>query len=64
MRKARAFLVLCLLTPALSGCLVVGTVAAVTDVTVGAAGAAIGVAGSAVDVVIPGGDDEDDDRRR
>ena len=65
MRKARAFLVLCLLAPMLSGCLVVGTAAAVTDVTVGVAGAAIGAAGTAVDVIIPGDkDDGNDDRDR
>lgn len=67
MRKARALLALIALAPMLSGCLVVGAAAAVTDVAVGTAGMAVGAAGAvggaAIDAVTPGDDDDKDDRR-
>ncbi|MCR9130163.1 MAG: hypothetical protein NXI12_11625 [Alphaproteobacteria bacterium] len=60
MTRLVALALITLTAPALSGCLVIKTV----DVAAGAAGAVIGAAGDvaegAVDVVTPGGDDDDD----
>jgi hypothetical protein len=64
MRKARGLLALIALSPMLSGCLVIGTAAAVTDVAVGTAGMAVGAAGAvggaAVDAIIPGDGNKDE----
>lgn len=59
MSRLFAFALAALSAPVLSGCLVVKTV----DVAAGAAGAVVGAAGEvaegAVDVVTPGGDDDE-----
>lgn len=61
MRHARILLLMLALGPMLSGCLVV----AATDIAAGTVGAAVGAAGAvggaAIDVVTPGGDEDEDD---
>ena len=60
MTSLRLALIVLLLAPSLSGCLVVGTAALATDVAIGTVGTAVDVGAAAIDVVIPG-DDEDED---
>jgi hypothetical protein len=65
MRKFKIILLMALSAPLLSGCLVIGAAALATDVTVKAVsttvGVAAGVGGAAIDLVVPDGDDEDQD---
>ena len=67
MRKFKLLVLMTLAAPLLSGCLVIGAAALATDVTVKAVGTTVGVAagvgGAAIDLVIPDGDDEDEDCR-
>lgn len=60
MRRARNLLFLLGLSPLLSGCLMIAA-----DMAIGTVGTAVGAAGTvggaAVDVVIPGGGDDDED---
>ncbi|WP_339747956.1 hypothetical protein [uncultured Maricaulis sp.] len=67
MKYLRPILLLALLAPALSGCVVIGATALVADVALGTAGAAVktvgAVGGAAVDLVLPDSDDDSDDNR-
>ena len=67
MKYLRPILVLSLLAPMLSGCIVIGATALVADVALGTAGAAVktvgAVGGAAVDLVLPDSDDNADDNR-
>ncbi len=64
MRKLRPLLFLLAAAPLLNGCLAIGAAALVTDVAVGTVGntveAAAKVGGTAIDVITPGDDDEDE----
>ena len=68
MRKFRILILMALATPLLSGCLVIGAAALATDVTVKVVsttvGAAVGLGGAAIDLVIPDGDDDEDCQER
>ncbi|WP_417481414.1 hypothetical protein [Maricaulis sp.] len=67
MRYLRPILLLALIAPCLSGCLVIGATALVADVAIGTAGTAVktvgAVGGAAVDLVLPDGDDDEDSDR-
>ncbi len=67
MKTLRPILLLLLLAPALSGCVVLGATALVADVTLGTAGMAVktvgAVGGAAIDLVLPDSDDDGDDDR-
>lgn len=67
MKHLRPILLLALLAPALSGCVVLGATALVADVALGTAGAAVktvgAVGGAAVDLVLPDSDRDADDNR-
>tara|TARA_R110000868_G_scaffold19664_1_gene84446 strand:+ start:7945 stop:8148 length:204 start_codon:yes stop_codon:yes gene_type:complete len=67
MKYLRPFLLLVLIAPALSGCVVLGATALVADVALGTAGMAVktvgAVGGAAVDMVIPDSDDDSGDNR-
>lgn len=66
MRKIRFAFLAVLLAPSLSGCLMMGAAALVTDVAVTTVGTtletAVNVGGAAIDAVTPGDKDEDDDQ--
>lgn len=67
MKYLRPILLLALIAPTLSGCVVIGATALVADVALGTAGAAVktvgAVGGAAVDLVLPDSDDNSDDNR-
>jgi len=67
MRYLRPILLLALIAPSLSGCLVIGATALVADVAIGTAGTAVkavgAVGGAAIDLVLPDSDDDEDDNR-
>jgi hypothetical protein len=67
MKYLRPILIVTLLAPALSGCVVIGATALVADVALGTAGMAVktvgAVGGAAIDMVIPDGEDEAEDDR-
>jgi hypothetical protein len=67
MRYLRPVLLICLLAPALSGCLVIGATALVADVAIGTAGAAVktvgAVGGAAIGAVTPDSRDRDEEDR-
>jgi len=66
MRKLRFALLALMLAPSLSGCLMIGAAALVTDVTVTTVGTtletAVNVGGAAIDAVTPGDKDDDDEQ--
>jgi hypothetical protein len=61
MTRLFALLAALLTAPLLSGCLVVKTVEVAAGVTGAAIGAAGAVAGGAIDIVTPDGDDKDEE---
>ena len=65
MKYLRPILLLALLAPALSGCVVIGATALVADVALGTAGMAVktvgAVGGAAIDLVLPDADDDEVD---
>ncbi len=67
MKYLRPILLLALLAPALSGCVVIGATALVADVAFSTAGTAVktvgAVGGAAVDLVVPDSNNDSDDDR-
>lgn len=67
MKFLRPILLLALIAPALSGCVVIGATALVADVAIGTVGTAVktvgAVGGAAIDIVTPDGRDDDDGDR-